>query len=149
MANTIQSKCKVCLKRCYESHIGSICCYYCKDRFHNQCVSFNEYADWLCKSCLTIIFPYNWIEDDVEFIESLTAHNSPTSINARVIKNSIQLRLTNSYKPINKDMDTDKNCFCYLDHIDCNYYLEADFNQLVSNSPITITFQFFTSMLEV
>jgi hypothetical protein len=131
MASTNQPKCRVCMKLCFDYCIDFTRCCYCKDKFHNQCISPDNHDDWLCQFCLAILFPFNWIEDDIELTDSLVAHSNPTSINARVIKNFVQLRLTNSHKPSNKDMDPDKNYFCFLDHIGCNYYLEVEFNHLV------------------
>ena len=86
MDNT-QNKCKVCSKRIV-NHEKTIKCSQCLYLTHTKCLpTYNrqdiEYAiietnHWTCPSCLSIIFPFNNIEDTPTFVSTVTnptAHN--------------------------------------------------------------------------
>ena len=78
-------KCLIC-KKLFLSHSKKVKCCLCLGRYHLNCISLssdiinyiqdNEQT-WYCSLCITEIFPFNNIEDDIEFVSTIEATTLP------------------------------------------------------------------------
>jgi hypothetical protein len=138
--------CSVCTRRvldCQKAIYCDICCTW----VHLKCTLLDndEYLrisdltdDWYCLKCTLDIFPFNNIQDDIEFTDCLYCYNRFNSVSASVIKNSAQFRISSKFNLNQNDIDPDKhfyNCQVSGD----KYYLEDDFNDMaIDNSRFSV-----------
>jgi hypothetical protein len=140
--------CSVCSKNVTDNQKGLYCdC--CLTWVHLKCtlLSNNDYqilsndsSNWFCPSCLITLYPFNCIEDEFEFQCNLFNYNNCNKLNANVIKSSQQLQLTSKFKPCSKDIDPDEFLYNHLGNQDSNYYLEDEFNAMISNTSLATNF---------
>ena len=81
----------------------------------------------------------NDTDDDFQFLSRIFNYNY-NKINAETIKNSIQLNLSNTSKIVNNDIDPDKYIYGELNNSENKYYLEEDFNRMISNKSLRSDF---------
>ena len=140
--------CKICFKH-VRSNQKSVQCEICLALLHLKCTAFT--ADDLvnlkckpnslfCPTCLATIFPFNHIADSFEFDCCLYNLNCNNHINADVIKNSQQLKLTNKLSLCNTDIDPDKQIFSQYENLNNKYYLEHDFNSMILHEASSVNF---------
>ena len=68
----------------------------------------NSSDSWFCTPCLSDMFPFNSIQDDVDYLSSLYNFTKCNTLNINRIKNAQQLHLTANIKPCNSDIDVVK-----------------------------------------
>ena len=73
-------KCEICSRK-FQSHSHQIQCCVCLNAYHMKCISSrpedlqkltNERNEWYCPTCLSNIFPCNFIEDENDFLATIT-----------------------------------------------------------------------------
>ena len=70
------------------------------------------------------------------FLSRIFNYNYFNKINAEIIKNSHRLNLSKTSKIVNNDIDPDKYFYSQLNNSENKYYLEEDFNSMVSNKSL-------------
>lgn len=134
-----KEKCKVCLKNiCLKQK--AMYCDICTTRIHLKCtvLSNNDYSTfcassdpWYCPPCLMNIFPFNYIEDDSDFLFALRELKSDIIFNPNILRDLVfnpfclNKNLTDS-----NDLDPDDNFFSSNNNIFepfSNYVLEDEF----------------------
>ena len=70
----------------------------------------NSSDPWFCPPCLSDMFPFNSIQDDVDYLSSLYNFTKCNTLNINLIKNAQQLHLTANIKLCNSNIDADKFC---------------------------------------
>jgi hypothetical protein len=88
---------------------------------------------WYCEDCLCNIFPFNNIENDIEFKNCIFTYSHCNNVNADIIHNTSQLQLCNRLKLCQKDIDPDKYLFNQSKISNDMYYLEDTFSHLIEN----------------
>ena len=136
--------CTVC-NRHVHSHAFQLCCSYCHRNVHLNCLPQVTKSDslytnrksnvWYCIRCVEDIFPFNNIDDDVEFLNAIRNPTNPyffdcDELNSR-IDNVFELGCTDDASPLS-DNDPDN----FLDDFNgshlsknCSYYNENTFKQ--------------------
>ena len=85
--------------------------------------------------CLKSLFPFNCFNDDVEFINCLYNLRIGNSLNATIIQNTAQFKITNKFSLINNDIDPDKIvCVCGISTAGDRCYLSDYFNSIHSDN---------------
>ena len=108
--------CSVCTKA-VKNNQNAIFCDVCLTWSHLNCTHLSK-ADysvlsncsdsWFCPPCLSKMFPFNSIQDHVDFLPSLYNFTKCNTLNVNLIKNAQQLHLTANIKPCNSKIDADK-----------------------------------------
>ena len=134
--------CTTCCRR-FQSHFRKIMCCVCKNEFHIKCVTLSpegiqqieeNYTNWFCQTCTTEIFPFNKIEDDLDFLSAMKdmCMSSQQSFSYLSEKRFIPFELNdNDHGSGLSDVDPDLNFFSGYNQVGakCNYYLESSFNE--------------------
>lgn len=101
-------------------------CNACQGVLHNEC--FN----WICQSCLSSCFPFNWIEVDEDF--SLCLDNYCKTPNTtfhleNIIFNPLELNIIQDDAPL-QNIDPDNNYLrdVFIENISSKYFTEEEFN---------------------
>ena len=75
----IMDNCGICTRKLLV-HAKKIVCCICKVKYHMKCITLSsEYTDailhdanvWYCAQCLSSIFPFNALENDVDLISAI------------------------------------------------------------------------------
>ena len=82
------------------------------------------------------MFPFNSIQDDVDYLSSLYNFTKCNTLNINLIKNAQQLHLTANIKPCNSNIDADKFFYNQFSDVGCAYYLDDEFNRMIENKSI-------------
>ena len=85
------------------------------------------------------MFPFNAIENNFEFNCALFNYAYNNSINADTVKNQQQLYFTKGLK-ICDDTDPDNHIYHQYNNFGHKYYLEDDFNKLLTEKNIATNF---------
>ena len=130
--------CPICDRRVL-NHSYSLKCCNCIQIYHMKCItlkaeehnclSANKDA-WICIKCNMDIFPFNSIEEDVEFIQTCktTPHNELRT--STLIYNPFQSNEADYH--IGSEFDLDINFYCEQNIFSgflCKYYTEDSFNE--------------------
>jgi hypothetical protein len=131
------NSCKICSKIVRKNQ-KAMYCVGCKTWVHLKCTIFNndDYkhaTDWFCTFCLSDIFPFNSIVDDLDFLCCLFMFTNSNKINSELIKSSDQLQLNKRFKVCELDIDPDKFFYNSLQS-GSRYYLEEEFNTLFDST---------------
>ena len=134
-------------------HSTYISCSYCLKYYHVKCISIvpqemtnliDNASEWICESCVSQIFPYNHIEEQHEFIRTISNSNRLSELSDQV------------FNPF--DIHEDFNELCILDDVDpdlnyynviqqsiskCKYYNEDAFNVEINKQAIETCFSMF------
>ena len=140
----INNPCSVCQKSVLdcqndifcESHMGWV---------HLKCTTFSN-ADyerlsissdgWFCAKCPIDMFPFNVIDDDVDYLNCIFNIIKGKTIYTCHIKNAQQLKLLSKLKPVDSDIDRDKIFFELEISCNVNYYCDKEFNDFISLSNV-------------
>ena len=117
---------------------------YCLCCYHIKCITssidFTEeiLADaqhWLCHFCLTSIFPFNNIEEDLEFIGTIDDLSHRDTLKYISDKLFIPFELNDQDHSNLCDIDPDLNFYNSLNQLTskCNCYLESSFNSEINS----------------
>ena len=139
------AECPVCF-RYILSHSKVVICGICKYVFYLKCISLNteeqscittQEHSWYCTSCITEIFPFNFIEDDKIFLAEINNYD----LKCRVIELSdapfqpYEVNSDDFYSP-NYKFDPDINFYHEINYQigpTCNYYMEDAFSSIIKN----------------
>lgn len=113
----VTNLCAVCCRTVKGNKLG-LFCIICKNWVHLRCTSLSRVNHheisstlntWYCHLCLKDIFPFNHIEKNLEFLDSvLTSSKSkkPTSLRTMLYR---KLNLINTLNALDGNIDPDKN----------------------------------------
>ena len=137
--------CPVCLKK-LQNHSRRFTCNSCHLMYHVKCITLSsEHAEyikenigtWFCEQCNTSLFPFNHIENELDFIccvEDWPNHNK-MSLSYLSDKLFLPFELNDSDHSILSDTDPDLHFYNGMSQYvtQCNYYLEPYFNEHIAN----------------
>ena len=127
-------------------HAGYITCCFCKKHYHLKCNSIvpseisymrANSSEWLCETCLSENFPFNHIEDQAEFLDTLFSLNySRTDLCYLSDKIFNPIDINENFNEMLNDVDPDVNYYNgFQQSIDkCKYYIEDIFNDEVGKN---------------
>ena len=137
--------CKVCNKKVLR-HSYSLRCFSCKSLVHQKCmprvdreellyISQNN-SDWYCSMCISDILPFIQVEDDAEFVSTISGNNeNKAKITLDVLKDQQKLftpfELNDDHESPLTDIDPDiqfYNNHCNSVLNSCDYYIEDSLN---------------------
>ena len=118
------NSCSTCLKNIRVNQKGL---YWdsCYSRVHLKCtrLTYSDYnrlstgnSNWFCPNCLISIFPFNSIEDHLDFLYCLYNYTNNNKLNPYFINNFFkQLKLARNLKLCGEDIDPDKHFYAAFD----------------------------------
>ena len=121
-------------------------CKYCLCCYHIKCITLSidfteeilaDAQHWLCHLCLTSIFPFNNIEEDLEFIGTIDDLSHRDTLKYVSDKLFIPFELNDQdHSSILCDIDPDLNFNNSLNQLTskCYYYLESSFNSEINRA---------------
>ena len=150
----IMASCNICKKR-VQNHSFQLKCSSCRGKVHLKCLPVVDKHDsiyihresniWFCTVCTQDLFPFNGIDDDCEFLETLAEFQQWDSL----IPFDILVAQNKIFSPfeLNEDLnlplfDSDPDIQFYNNQCNnslysCNYYLEDSFNKRVADLNIS------------
>ena len=140
---TMTHICPICSQRIL-NHARRLECCACYVLSHMKCItlapdkqqSLYQYQnEWLCKSCLSTIFPFNNIVIDKEFIAAVYSIDKTATLNdSDIIFHPFEINDTDHISPF-CEIDHDLHFYNSIDfHLSkCNYYEESSFAQIAPN----------------
>ena len=144
--DNVKSVCGRCNKRIL-SHSKILTCSLCSKKNHYKCIPLTrrefEYmiiyaGDWYCTYCNEEIFPYNCIDNDSEFMETLFAMYSDNTLDFEYIENMVfnPFSFNDNMKIPFFDTDPDVNFYSEMSYINLrssNYLTEDQFIEKYSS----------------
>ena len=138
-------KCWICSHTILQ-HARNGFCSLCFKHYHLKCISLDpkiiedieqNQSTWYCSHCLMDSFPFNNLEDDIDFMAAI--NESPSCGSLRYLSDMIILpfELNDSDHQYGNDcLDPDLNYFSsYNQYISgCNHFVESSFNSEISKS---------------
>jgi hypothetical protein len=140
--------CSVCTKGVLDSQRG-IYCDLCESWVHLKCTVLTrpDYEvlsvkndDWYCSTCLGATFPFNNIEDDLEFKNIIFNLTKGNSLHSDVLKNNQQLLISNKFNVGNLEIDPDKYFYHGPHKLNDSYFVEDDFNKIINVKSLASNF---------
>lgn len=143
MTNHNRHKCKTCqaLIRTSQKQVN---CTNCNCYSHLSCTSLSSLnltdykrasAEWFCAPCLTEIYPFNHIEDELEYQSCIYSYANLLTTSDYTFTNAAQLHLIKNSLTFDRDIDPDKN-FVQANCKQSEYYLDYQFNEYTQNTKI-------------
>ena len=148
------ASCNICKKQ-VQNHSFQLKCSSCRGKVHLKCLPVIDKHDsiyihresnvWFCTVCTQDIFPFNGIDDECEFLETLAEFQQWDSL----IPFDILVAQNKIFSPfeLNEDLnlpliDSDPDIQFYNNQCNdslylCNYYLEDSFNKKVADLNIS------------
>ena len=135
--------CPVCCKRIL-NHAFQLKCCACNVVTHMKCITFTpedqqslfqNQLEWLCKSCLLYIFPFDNIIDDKDFVAAVNCIDKAATVNdSDLIFHPFKINDTDHASPL-CEIDPDVHFYNSIDTYlsKCNFFDEYGFAQIVSN----------------
>ena len=117
--------CDICLKWCH------LKCTHLSKTDHNALSNTSE--PWFCPLCLSGIFPFNSIQDDVEYLFALYNSTHSNMQNTNLIKHAQQIHLTAKIRPCNSNIDPDKYFYNQFTDTGSAHYLDDELNGMIVN----------------
>ena len=137
-------KCLICTKP-FPLHSKKIKCCVCLGKYHLNCISLSNenisyiqdnLQTWFCSMCITEIFPFNNIEDEVEFVANIEASTLPKNSMCYLSdKVFIPFELNDKdHSSLLCDPDPDLHYFNSFNQVQANsnYYTETTFKEYVA-----------------
>ena len=138
----IMDNCGICTRKLL-IHAKKIVCCICKVKYHMKCITLSsEYTDailhdanvWYCVQYLSSIFPFNALENDVDFISAIADFDlsSGQTMCYLAEKLSIPFELNDKDQAsFLGDSDPDLHYYSSFNQLisKCNYFLESSFNE--------------------
>ena len=130
-------------------------CNVCKYWIHfsRTTLSIDEYVrlyvsddKWYCQSCLSSVFSFNHIDDDVEYINCINNISYSNQINSAALSSLQQFNIINARKIVDKNIDPDRNLLLgnCVNATGGNYFIDYEFSNLISTKNIGDDNLFFT-----
>ena len=137
-------KCHICSKSIL-SHSKTVTCRACSMRFHLNYISLssdeiNDIKDnqqtWFCSPCIAEVFPFNHIEDDVEFvatIEDITVSGTAMCYLSEKVFIPFELN-DKDHSSLLCDPDPDLHYFNSFNQVlaNSNYFTETSFKEHIN-----------------
>ena len=92
---------------------------------------------WYCQLCIADIFPFNALDDDIEFANCILNGMHSHALNVSSIKTMQQLEIINNSKAVHKHIDPDRNFLRGSCKTNARYLMNSEFNALVKQSKFT------------
>ena len=130
--------CPTC-KRWVQYHSYNLKCCNCLQKYRIKCITLNADEQkcllenreiWICLKCNTDIFPFNCIEEDIDFIEACQCSPQNELRTSTLIYNPFQSNEADYL--IGSEFDPDLNFYCEQNIFSgfvCSYYSEYSFNE--------------------
>lgn len=119
------SQCNICDK-CINTNSKSICCNICKNVTHLKCSYLSPSdcsSDYTCTSCISSIFPFNYVSEETEFLSMLLNFFEDFPLFNNHDLNGPRLSILNNINLLDdRDRDVDVNLYKTCD-ADSKYYL--------------------------
>lgn len=140
MAPSKVNPCAVCDKSVRDNQRG-IYCDCCTCWLHLKCtkMALVEYEAlstqndcWYCQSCLQSIFPFNHLDDDDDFLNSVFAYAKSVNPNSYLLRNLPQLDILNKLTAVDRNIDPDKNLLNQNKHV--SYFTDYELNEFISKA---------------
>ena len=149
----IMASCDICTRKVLR-HSNQLKCSICKNILHLNCISGltkkdnifvdrSTMTDWICPTCVSVIFPYNHFTENDDFLNALADDwRSDLCIPYHFIQNDDRVfqpfELNVDTNTPLSDIDPDLQYYQnqYPSNIPCDYYLEDHFNKRTSNLEI-------------
>ena len=141
----VKNLCIVCNK-CVRENQQRIFCDVCTNWIHFACtaLSIDEYErlsnsddEWYCQSCLSSLFPFNHIDDDVEYINCINNINYSNQINITALSSLQQFNIINACKIVDKNIDPERNLLLgNVNATGVSYFMDFEFSNLISTKNI-------------
>ena len=142
--SSMNNICPTCEHRCLRHCLKLKCCF-CMFVYHLKCITLcpkeQEYlldneSTWLCCKCNCTVFPYNNIEDDSEFLNTLADVDDQTSLlfSDRLLQPA-DMHFTDVVNTPIDEIDPDLHFYNEAQlHVgrNCNYFLEDQFTHEVN-----------------
>ena len=139
------SICNVCFHS-VSTKLANVRCTYCLRYYHIKCTSLDNcsgnylaehLSSWLCSKCLTLIFPFNHLDDDYFEFSIYELVNGPlnydfdrlSTLQCNPLFSNFNIRTD-----LFQDLDPDINFFTPKT---CDYFLIDQFNDLFTSAPCT------------
>ena len=134
-------------------HARNIICRFCKCDYHLSCITIApdeinriilNASDWLCEPCLAGVFPFNHIEDNNEYNDTLFnlfhTRSNMCSVSEKIFSPLDVNTEFNAHEFFN-DIDPDVNFYDGIVQAigDCKYYLEDMFNDDIIKNANRVT----------
>ena len=135
-----EQRCQICFKM-FQQHSRKIKCNICLTYYHLKCITVcSEYLkdlssavnDWFCTKCITDLFPYNHLENDVEYYwPAMMFQSQLVNLYITCLRNYVwSLNWTTKITP---HFSWCRSWYSFYNtfnqsSIQCNYYLETTFN---------------------
>ena len=154
----IMNNCYICVKNIL-THARKVTCCICHKEFHVKCISLSlEYMmisiqdnseSWYCTCCIQIVFPFNNIEDDIDFLAEIEQPSSPDkSLMYLSAKLLIPFELIDKdHSSILSETDPDQhycNSFNQLGH-NSNYFCRVNLTRSSTKATLQVMFVFCVS----
>ena len=149
----IMASCDICTRKVLR-HSNQLKCSICKNILHLNCISGltkkdnifvdrSTMTDWICPTCVSVIFPYNHFTENDDFLNALADDwRSDLCIPYHFIQNDDRVfqpfELNVDTNTPLSDIDPDLQYYQnqYPSNIPCDYYLEDHFNKRTFNLEI-------------
>ena len=134
--------CPTCDRRVH-NHSYCLKCCNCLQLYHLKCVTLNKdeqnilltnKAIWICLKCNIDIFPFNNIDEDVDFLQACQTSSQNELLTSTLIYNPFQSN-ENDYI-IWSEFDPDFNFYCEQNIFSgflCKYFKDESFNEKLSS----------------
>ena len=143
----MSNQCQICHQRML-SHARYLQCTVCQNNYHVNCTTLNleeksyllkDIETWYCKLCVCSVFPYNHIENNDEFLNTIAKHLWHSGINLTHFSDKVfnPFDLNDSYpaNPLDHN-DPDLNFYNEI-HFHCaskcTYLTESKFKEYLSS----------------
>ena len=139
----VKDPCSVCSTTVRDNQRG-IFCDLCLRWVHLRCTSldvanYNRLSesadDWYCHNCLAKLFPFNWIDDDLEYFNCMKYMSSSNKANMAAFSSMCMLNVVNSCKAVDKQIDPDRNLLV-SDCKESSYFTDSEFADLLLSSRV-------------
>lgn len=120
----VLNNCIVCVKRTTPNQVTTSCAT-CHKLVHESCsyLSSKDPLKYMCNLCFNEIFPFNYIIDDIEFLNVLLTFFDDFPSFSECDLNGPRLQILNNFKLLrDRDLSADLNVYNKYD-VDSRYYL--------------------------
>ena len=134
--------CPNCNRRVH-NHSYNIKCCNCLQKYHIKCITLNVDEQkrslenkeiWICLKCNTENFPFNCIEEEIDFIEACQCTPQNELWTWNLIYNLFQSNEADYF--IGSEFDPDLNLYCgqnIFSGFACNYHSAYSFNERMTS----------------
>ncbi len=130
----MKNPCNVCRHGVHSCHKSMFCASH-KGQVHLKCTSFTKQdlnnTNWFCTECMSNLFPFNWIEDEQDFLNNILNLSYCAPTDSFTMNNLRRLNLLNRIKPVAKEIDPDSQLGYEYLSINDSYFSSQEFNECI------------------